>query len=69
MTVDEYIDEGNRRREALFKVVEPMRGAAALVNGLVSVRGSGCRHCSAGAGAGGGVVLFGIWDDSRHKSS
>ncbi|WVR05766.1 hypothetical protein IAU60_002791 [Kwoniella sp. DSM 27419] len=34
MTVDEYIKEGVDRREALFRKVEPMRGAAALVKGL-----------------------------------
>ncbi|WVQ97099.1 hypothetical protein IAU59_004209 [Kwoniella sp. CBS 9459] len=34
LTVDEFIDEGIQRREELFRKVEPMRGAAALVKGL-----------------------------------
>ncbi|OCF55622.1 hypothetical protein L486_07107 [Kwoniella mangroviensis CBS 10435] len=34
MTVEEYMKEGDRKREELFRKVEPMRGAAALVKGL-----------------------------------
>ncbi|WWD17994.1 hypothetical protein CI109_102440 [Kwoniella shandongensis] len=34
MSVDEYIDLGNARREELWGKVEPMRGATALVKGL-----------------------------------
>lgn len=36
LTVEEFIAEGVQRREELFKRVEPMRGAAELVKGLVS---------------------------------
>nr|XP_019014789.1 uncharacterized protein I206_00875 [Kwoniella pini CBS 10737]OCF53570.1 hypothetical protein I206_00875 [Kwoniella pini CBS 10737] len=34
MTVDEFLKEGDDKREELFRKVQPMRGAAALVKGL-----------------------------------
>ncbi|WRT63984.1 uncharacterized protein IL334_000911 [Kwoniella shivajii] len=33
-TPEQWIEEGNKQREELFRKVEPMRGAAALVKGL-----------------------------------
>jgi hypothetical protein len=36
MTVEEYLHERNHMQEELFRKVEPMTGAVALVRGLVS---------------------------------
>lgn len=44
LTVEEFIKEGVQRREELFKRVEPMRGAAELVKGLVSLKQHRDKH-------------------------
>lgn len=36
LSIEEFIQEGARMKAKLFREVEPMRGAAALVKGLVS---------------------------------
>lgn len=36
LSIEEFIEEGSRMKAKLFREVEPMRGAAALVKGLVS---------------------------------